>query len=90
MATAFLEVARGSDQLDGAFHPPLQMLQSKPALPGGPTPGARPQLLFDNALRHLMQPWLDRQKKVIPRVTSLERIYLAKAIKQITQGEDQR
>ncbi|MBJ6146298.1 NERD domain-containing protein [Hymenobacter sp. BT559] len=89
VATSFLEVLRGKNAKGAgdAFFPALQLKQ----LVDEETKVIeyRPQLLFDNALRHMMRPWLPRKGLRLPKVKALERVYLYQAIDQVA-GTDMR
>jgi hypothetical protein len=90
VATAFLDNFRGREQ-QPPVRPSLQLppipKQDEVAQSNGQTKAEKadlaPLLLFEPALRHLMGPWLLRQGLQLPIVTSLERVYLQKAIKQL-------
>ncbi|GAB3830951.1 hypothetical protein GCM10028895_47660 [Pontibacter rugosus] len=74
VATSFLEAMRGrsTEHMGADFAPELQ------------TKGkTRPQLLFKNALKHMMEPWLKLQGMSLPRVGPMERVYLLNAIDEV-------
>jgi hypothetical protein len=90
VATAFLDNFRGREQ-QPSIYPRLQIPEpSKPdkaeqadELIRAENLDSAPLLLFEPALRHLMGPWLMRQGLQLPIVTSLERVYLQKAIRHL-------
>jgi len=91
VATAFLEVLRGGRPGREAprppdFAPPLQTVEDHDS-EGGIR--ARPQLMFDNALRHLMMPWLRAQGLRLPPLGPFERLYLQRAI-DVVAGDDEK